>query len=131
MKNKEDHSSFKECFRRATNQLVVLLLLSESPKYVYQITTELAARSNGAYDVAFVYPIVNRLKAADYIKERGKMLEKNRSRIYFEITEAGRAYLDSLIEEYNEMVSATDDLLAPYLSHKKESSRSNGRENYN
>ena len=72
MKKSESESSghsFKDYFKRAINQMLVLVLLSEKPMYVYQLASELEKRSSDSYSVALLYPVLYRLVKLGYAAE--------------------------------------------------------------
>ena len=54
--------SFISYYKRATSPLVVLLLLQEHTMYGYEISSEMAARSNGMFTIAVLYPVLYRLE---------------------------------------------------------------------
>ena len=74
--------------------MLVLVLLSEKPMYVYQLASELEKRSSDSYSVALLYPVLYRLVKLGYAAESGKEIsEDNRVRNYYRITDAGCEYL--------------------------------------
>ncbi len=110
MKKSESESSghsFKDYFKRAINQMLVLVLLSEKPMYVYQLASELEKRSSDSYSVTLLYPVLYRLVKLGYAAESGKEIsEDNRVRNYYRITDAGHEYLQKILQEYDEMLEA-------------------------
>lgn len=108
-KDNSEHGghSFKDYFKRATSQMLVLLLLKEEPMYVYQLAAELEKRSKSSYTMSFLYPVLYRLQTLGYAAEsRKEISEDNRVRNYYEITPAGREYLDKILDEYEDMLAA-------------------------
>ena len=91
---KDTGHSFGDYFKRALNPLLVLLLLSERPMYVYEMTQEIARRSSDKYTVSLLYPVIQRLLSQGYLCEGQKAIsDDNRVRQYYEITPDGIAYL--------------------------------------
>jgi len=90
-----------ENFKKATVELVTLHLLSEEPMYVYQMIKLIRSRSMGLYIVATIYPAIYRLEKFGYIEEfESKISADNRLRMYYRITETGKAYLADIDEEF-------------------------------
>lgn len=58
---KDTGHSFADYFKRALNPLLVLLLLSEQPMYVYEMMREISKRSDGRYTISLLYPVIQRL----------------------------------------------------------------------
>ena len=110
--------SFKDYFKRATSQMLVLLLLKEEAMYVYQLASELGKRSKNSYTMSFLYPVLYRLESLGYVAESHKEIsEGNRVRNYYEITEAGREYLEKILSEYDDLLEAVQQI----RNYKKES----------
>lgn len=95
--------SFISYFKRATSPLVVLRLLSQKPMYGYEISAELKARSDGKYTISILYPVLYRLEEQGYIAIASTEVADGRARSYYAITDAGRAYLEKTLREYEEM----------------------------
>lgn len=97
--------SFSDSFKRATSQIAVLKLLNEKQMYAYQMSSELKKRSDNAYTVAFLYPVINRLQSMGCVIEISKEIsESNRIRVNYGITEKGKKHLAELIVEFDTMV---------------------------
>ena len=56
---KDTGHSFADYFKRALNPLLVLLLLSEQPMYVYEMMREISKRSDGRYTISLLYPVIH------------------------------------------------------------------------
>jgi len=93
-----------ENFKKATVELATLHLLSEGPMYVYQMIKAFQNRSEGLYKVATLYPAIYRLEKFGYIEEfESKISADNRLRMYYCITEPGKAYLAALDEDFKKI----------------------------
>ena len=117
MKKKENNStkdtghSFGDYFKRALNPLLVLLLLSERPMYVYEMTQEIAKRSDGRYTISLLYPVIQRLLSQGYLCEGQKTIsDDNRVRQYYQITTDGLAYLRQIEDIYAQMSEAVQQI---------------------
>ena len=110
--DKNKLNSFEENFKRSVSPMIVLLVLSEKPMYAYRLSQELEKRSNHAYKMNFLYPVLYKLQKDGYIIEFSQeTTESHRTRNYYTITDSGKLYLDFLIKKYNELLSAVDIFL--------------------
>ncbi len=98
--------------------LLILSLLSGEEMYGYQMITELARRSNHAFDLkeGTLYPILHGLEAEGLVSVREKKSEEGRTRKYYRITRKGRRALDARKEEwvtFRKLVDAVVNSAAP------------------
>lgn len=104
--------TFEDYFKRALNPMVILSVLLERPKYAYEMTQELRARTDGGYSMPLLYPVLYRLQEQGYIEESAKIIsENNRVRNYYRITPAGRAYLEEIKKEYIQLSACVGRLV--------------------
>lgn len=103
--------SFEAYFKRALSPIVVLNLLSDTPKYGYEISSEMKRRSNGRFTVSVLYPVLYRLEEQGYVRVAKTEVVNNRARSYYQITESGLAYLEETKESFNRMVDVAKALL--------------------
>ena len=94
--------SFAESLQNCLGEMLVLFLLKQKPMYTYEISQELNRISDG-----YIY----RLKNAECIAEQSKEVAKNRTRIYFHITEYGLTHLVNLKRKYRELTTAANLIL--------------------
>ena len=110
--NKDAKSSFEDSFKRATSPMMTLLLLNEKPMYVYNLSQELEKRSNSAYKMNFLYPVLYRLQEQGYVTEYSQEItESHRTRNYYTITEEGKEYLRFMLDKYRELLNAVDTVI--------------------
>ena len=108
---KDTGHSFEDYFKRALNPLLVLLLLSERPMYVYEMTREISKRSDDRYTISLLYPVIQRLLSQGYLREGQKAISDDiRVRLYYEITPDGIAYLQQIEDVYNQMSKAVQQI---------------------
>lgn len=102
---KQDYGhSFEDYFKRAVNPMLILSLLQERPKYAYEMTQELKARTNGEYNMPLLYPVLYRLQDQGYIEESEKVIsQNNRVRNYYRLTPAGIAHLAEMRKEFRRL----------------------------
>ena len=98
--------------------LLILSLLSGEEMYGYQMITELARRSNHAFDLkeGTLYPILHGLEAEGLVSVREKKSEEGRTRKYYRITRKGRRALDARKEErvtFRKLVDAVVNSASP------------------
>ena len=96
----ESSHSFVAYFKRMSSPVIVLSVLRERPMYGYEISTLIQQRTEGRYTVSVMYPILYRLEEQGYIEVARQEVVDNRVRNYYQLTEAGRAYLDRTLAEY-------------------------------
>ena len=111
MKITGTEDSFAESLQNCLGEMLVLFLLKQKPMYTYEIMQELNRISNGAFSYKSLYPYIYRLKNAGCIDEESKTVEKNRTRIYFHITESGREHLVKVKRKYREIITAANLML--------------------
>ncbi len=92
--------------------MMTLLLLNEKPMYVYNLSQELEKRSNSAYKMNFLYPVLYRLQEQGYVTEYSQEItESHRTRNYYTITEEGKEYLRFMLDKYRELLNAVDTVI--------------------
>lgn len=74
--------------------ILALYLLGQKPMYTYDLANEIKKLSSNMLPVPKLYNTITRLKAAGLIKEHDKEIIGNRVRIYYTITEEGKAQLE-------------------------------------
>lgn len=120
MVKKPDHTghSFRAYFKRATSPLVVLRLLLDKPMYGYELTQEMKQRSGGAFTISVLYPVLYRLEEQKYIETAPSKVVNGRARSYYKITEAGRAYLEETLADYQMISSVFNHLMEGRDNHE-------------
>ena len=107
-----DTSGFKNLMKRATTEMLVLLVLRKRPMYTYEMMSALERKSGGYLSFNTLYLAIYRLRELLFIEESNKTVSgDNRVRVYFTITEAGIEYLENLISEYKKFSDVIDDIL--------------------
>ena len=90
--------ALSEGIKRGTVELLILTLLKDQDMYGYQLSQELANRSNGLYTLqeSSMYPTLYRLVEKGMITDRREQVGKRKIRVYYHLEETGREYLTSL-----------------------------------
>ena len=95
-----------------SSAMLVLKLLSENDMYGYQITEELAARSQNVFEMksGTLYPLLHTLEQKNWVSAY-EVMEGGRERRYYSITESGRRQLAEKQEEWNSFSAAVNKVL--------------------
>lgn len=110
--------SFEDYYKRALNPLVILSILQERPKYAYEMTQELKQRSNNLYQMPLLYPVLYRLEENGFIEISETVIsEKNRTRTYYRITEAGKSYLAECKKQFLLLTKVAESFLSINEEH--------------
>lgn len=103
---------FKDAMKKATTEMLVLFLLRQKKMYAYEMIQEMARITGGVLTFNTLYLAIYRLQEHGHIAEVEKRIADNRTRVYFDITESGQAYLRALIQEYTLLTGVIQDVLA-------------------
>ncbi|MCL2055568.1 MAG: PadR family transcriptional regulator [Oscillospiraceae bacterium] len=107
-----DSAGFKSLLKRASTEMLILLVLRHRPMYTYEMMNTLERLSDGYLAFNTLYIAIYRLRELLYIKETERVLsDDNRVRVYFSITAEGRAYLENLIDEYKRFSEVMDIIM--------------------
>ena len=98
----------------STVKLVLLVTLSDTAKYGYQILKELESISADFFAMreGTLYPILHRLEKVGHVKSEWKISKSGRDRRYYKLTPKGRASMLAQKERWGKMVKAVDNVLA-------------------
>ncbi|HWQ66884.1 MAG TPA: PadR family transcriptional regulator [Methanospirillum sp.] len=103
-------------FKKGVLEMCVLALLGEKDRYGYELVQNISGRfeiSEGS-----IYPLLKRLRddgcVSTYLQESGE----GPARKYYSLTDSGRSLRDSLIDEWQEFITAVDMLLGEDISAK-------------
>lgn len=108
--------SMNENFKKATVEMLLLYILKDSKKYVYEMMQEITRRSDGNFQVATLYPAIYRLSGFGYIAEAGiEMSPDNRARKYYAITDSGKKHLEDLVVEYKRLCGGVNQIFTTAL----------------
>ncbi len=99
-----------------SSAMLVLRLLNEKDMYGYQITEELASRSQNVFEMksGTLYPLLHTLEQKGLVSAY-EVMEGGRSRRYYAITENGRRQLAEKQEEWNSFSAAVNNVLGGAL----------------
>lgn len=99
--------------QKALAEMLVLYFLCQKPMYTYELIRQIRRHSDGVFAYNTLYIAIYRLQERGLIREDRKVVtEDNRTRVYFALTEAGRAWLARQRAEYRQTIDAMERLLA-------------------
>ena len=95
-----------------SSAMLVLRLLDEGDMYGYQITEQLAQRSQNVFEMksGTLYPLLHTLEQKGFVTAYQRT-EGGRERRYYAITEAGRRQLTEKREEWENYTLAVNRVL--------------------
>lgn len=94
--------SVSDNLKRGTVELLLLTLLAESDMYGYQLSQQLAERSEGLFALqeGSLYPTLYRLEEKGLISDRQELVGRRRTRVYYHLEPPGIKYLAEVRQEY-------------------------------
>ncbi|UFT99037.1 PadR family transcriptional regulator [Radiobacillus kanasensis] len=96
-------------FKKGVLELCVLVLISEKDQYGYELAQNISKRIDVAEGT--LYPLLRRLTKENYFTTYLSESTEGPSRKYYSLTEAGREYMESLIEEWKQFSSGVNELI--------------------
>ena len=92
----------RENLKKGTVEMVLLHLLSERSMYGYEILQEMKKRSGEQFVLkdGSMYPILYRMIDKGLITDEQVLVGRRRTRVYYHLTEEGKAYLEEIKAEY-------------------------------
>lgn len=110
----QQESPQQALFRRGAAMLCVLALLSKKECYGYELCLRINDLSKGGFTMAegTLYPILYRMEDKGYVNVRYAVVGRRMRRSYYSLTEAGREYYASLLEEYRNVQAGIENILS-------------------
>ena len=99
--------------QKSVAEMLVLSILNNGTMYGYQLIQELEAQSTGLFSIkeGTLYPLLYRLIDNDMVSFEKKLVGKRRTRVYYNITEDGKEYLQQILKSYQDMVQGVANVL--------------------
>lgn len=96
-----------------TIEMLVLSILCDDDYYGYQLTQLIKEYSKDMISVpeGSLYPALYRLEENGYISGKKELVGKRLERIYYHIEPEGKNYLKTLIDDYNRLNEAIQNIL--------------------
>lgn len=105
--------NIKENLKKATTEMLVLLMLRKKSMYAYEMIQHIATVTHNVITFNTLYIAIYRLRDRGLVLEQEKVLtEGNRTRVYFAITADGLRYLEESIAEYTLVTNAIAGMLS-------------------
>jgi PadR family transcriptional regulator PadR len=100
--------------------MVLLHLLSERDMYGYELTSALAERSQGQFEIkdGTLYPVLYRLEKAHHVEPYWETQERGVPRKYYRVTDAGWQELTRLRQEWHAFSTAVSHLIGIGVTHE-------------
>lgn len=94
-------------------EMLVLSILCDDDYYGYQLTQLVNEYSNKMIYApeGSLYPALYRLQANGYISGEKRLVGQRLERVYYHIEPSGREYLSTLIDDYNHLNTAIQNVL--------------------
>lgn len=97
--------------KRGTLEYCILLMINQKPRYGYEIISELETWAILAAKESTIYPLLRRLLKDEFLISFWKeTTEGLPPRKYYTITEKGKAYLEAMSKEWNNLLTAIDGI---------------------
>lgn len=89
-------------FQRGVMSLLILALLEKEDMYGYQIVQTISQSSSGKIvaQEGSLYPVLYKLQEQGFISDKKVLVGKRMTRVYYHLEDAGKAHLQTLIQEY-------------------------------
>lgn len=106
--------------KRGVLDLVLLAILSQQPRYGYDIVTTIAEQTNGLLEVkdGTLYPILYRLEARGFVEAHWEAPTgpggKGVPRKYYRLTEAGHTQGITLAAQWHSFAQTIDHVLTSF-----------------
>jgi len=91
--------------------MCVLSILLKGKSYGYEIMKELEEHNLKLKGVGSIYPILTKLKDLELVNDDREMTESGKVRVYYEINNKGKIYLQQKINEWLELHEDIKSLL--------------------
>jgi len=105
--------TLRDQMRKGSTEILLLALLADEPMYGYQISQELAQRSEGYFDMkeGLLYPTLHRMQKDGLLTSEWRPAGESRRRKYYAITEIGREQLQSQSGEWQVFMQKLQEII--------------------
>ena len=82
---------------------LVLMILTESENYGYELIQQLKSRSEGKLNIAegTLYPVLKKMEGKKWIAGKWKTADSGKQRKYYAITKKGKDQLSEQVDQWN------------------------------
>lgn len=112
----------KNYFLSGITELLILYFLNQKDCYVYEITKAISDFSDGALVISqnTIYTAAYKLEKDNMITEYSKLVGKKRTRVYYHVEDAGRVYLNELLETFQTTFQGISQILTKQIKEEIE-----------
>ena len=92
----------RENLKKGTVEMILLHLLQERDMYGYELLQEMKRRSKDKFTLkdGSMYPIMYRMIDKGLVTDQQVLVGRRRTRVYYHLTDVGKAYLEEIKAEY-------------------------------
>ena len=108
--NNTESNGISENLKKGITEMLILAFLNKQDMHIYAILNMLDKYSNGVCKIAYPYAAIYRLLDNKFIVENGKKVDDNRLRQFYAITDAGRAYFESMKNDYATFINGVTSI---------------------
>ena len=114
-------------FINGTTELLLLSLLENKDRYVYEIVKSINEFSGGFLDISqnTIYAVTYKLGNEGYISEYSVRVGKRRTRVYYHLEPKGAELLQQVREHYNRTTIGIQNIFDTLKAEAKELSKAN------
>ena len=105
-----DMSEWTSQVRRGILEYCILLLVSETPRYGYELVSTLEQWEPLAVTEGTLYPLLRRLLKDNFIDSFWQESEAGPPRKYYSLTGTGRQLLDAMSVEWNKLAESVQQI---------------------
>ena len=94
--------------------LCILSILANCEEiYGYELVKAMSERSGGLFDLpeGTIYPVLYRLEEQGFVQQCAVRVGKRMNRYYYRLTDAGRAFYQALLREYEDVQKGVQQIL--------------------
>ena len=114
-------------FINGTTELLLLSLLENKDRYVYEIVKSINEFSGGFLDISqnTIYAVTYKLGNEGYISEYSVRVGKRRTRVYYHLEPKGAELLQQVRKHYNRTTIGIQNIFDTLKAEAKELSKAN------
>ncbi|NBI29858.1 PadR family transcriptional regulator [Chengkuizengella marina] len=101
-------------FKKGVLELCVLVLISKKDQYGYELAQNISRKIEVADGT--LYPLLRRLTKEQYLSTYLAESSEGPARKYYALTDHGKAYMNLLVEEWNQFSNAVNDFIEEVLN---------------
>lgn len=118
----------KNYFITGVTELLLLTLLLRKDGYVYDVAKSVQELSGGLLSISpnTIYTVAYKLEQEGYISEYTKQVGRKRMRVYYRVEPAGRAYLEKICLQYQQVSGGVERFLRAAGQMEREDGHEDG-----